>query len=111
MDIMDLLKGSPELLGGLKNLGLDDSKIGDLANGVGDQLGGSSGFDFTDLLTGLDADSFLGKLDVASLAEQAGIDASTVQSALGMLAPVIAQFTGAGEGGLLGGLVKGLFKK
>ena len=110
MDIMDLLKGSPELLDGLKGLGLDDNNIGDLASGVGDQLGGGDGFDFTDLLTGLTGDSFLENVDITALAQQVGISPETVQSAMALVAPVIADFTG-GAGGGLGGLVKGLFKK
>ena len=108
MDIMDLLKGSPELLDGLKGLGLDDNNIGDLANGVGDQLGGGDGFDFTDLLTGLTGDGFLENVDIGALAAQVGISPEVVQQAVAMVAPQIAEFTGGGGG--LGGLVKGLFK-
>lgn len=111
MNILDLLKGAPDLLGQLQELGLDEGQIGNLASQVGQQLGGDDGFDFSDLLGALDADSFLGKLDADNLAGQLGLDAGTAKSALDALAPKIAEFTpGEGAGGMLGGLVKGLFK-
>ncbi len=110
MNIGDLLKAAPDLIGGLKDLGLTDDKIGDLAGEVGSQLGGDDGFDFADLLSGLNADSFLGQLDIESIAAKIGISPEIAQSAIGLIAPKIADFTSGGSGlGKLAGLAKGLF--
>lgn len=113
MEISDLLKGAPDLMGGLKDLGLSDGNVSDLGQELGNQLGGDDGFDFTDLLSGLDADSFLGKLDVGSIAEKVGISPEIAQGAISLIAPKIAEFTGGSGGALgkLGGFAKSLFGK
>ena len=110
MDIMDLLKNVPGLKDQLSGLGLDDNNISDMASGVKKQLAGDDGFDLTDLLTALDADSFLGKMDVGALAQQVGVSPEMVQGALALIAPKIAEFTGGGSAlGGLGGFAKKLF--
>ena len=102
MDISDLI-GSSDLTSALKDLGLSDANVGDLGREVGNQLSGGDGFDLTDLLTGLDLDSFLSKIDVAALAERVGISAELASGALGLIAPQVADF---GEGSALGAVSK-----
>lgn len=110
MDIGTLLKAAPDLMGGLGELGLSEDKIGDLGGEIGNQLGGDDGFDFSDLLTGLDADSFLGKIDTESLAAKVGISPDIAQGAIALIAPKIAEFTGGSAGlGKIASLAKGLF--
>jgi hypothetical protein len=110
MDIMDLVKNASGLKEQLSGLGLDESKIEGMANGVKEQLGGSDGFDLGDLLTSLDADSFLGKMDIGALAEQAGISPDVVENALSAIAPKVAEFTGgSGALGGIGSIAKKLF--
>ena len=110
MDIGMLLKAAPDLMGGLGELGLSEEKIGDLGGEIGNQLGGGDGFDFSDLLTGLDADSFLSQIDIDSLAGKIGISPAIAQGAVALIAPKIAEFTGGSSGlGKIAGLAKGLF--
>ena len=108
MNIASLIGGAPELVDGLKGLGLTDVNIADMAEGIGQQLGGDDGFDFTDLLTTLQADSFLSRIDAPALAEKALISPGLAQQALGLLAPAIADFGGS-KLGVLGKLAGGLF--
>ena len=44
MNIASLIDGAPELADGLKGLGLTDVNIADMAEGIGQQLGGDDGF-------------------------------------------------------------------
>ena len=113
MNIGDLIGAAPELMDSLKGLGLGDSQISELGSQLGSQLAGDDGFDLGDLLTGLDLQSFMQKVDVASLAGQLGIDESTVQSALQLIGPKVDAFQGdlGGNLGKLGSLAKGLFGK
>ena len=112
MQLDQLLNAAPELLDNLKGLGLSEDNISSMAGAVGDQLGGTDGLGLADLLSGLDADAFLSKVDVQAVAEKVGIDASLVESALTMVAPAVAEFTGEGSLlGKLGGLAKGLLKE
>lgn len=114
MDIGDLIKGAPDLIGGLQNLGLSDDNVGDLGREIGGQLTGGDGFDLTDLLSGFDADSFLSQIDVAALSSKLGISPEIASAAVGLIAPKIAEFTGGGGGSQLGGLMnmaKNLFGK
>lgn len=109
MDFADLLDG--DLTSALGGLGLSDSNISDLGRNVGEQLLGGDGFDLSDLLTGLDAESFLGKVDVAGLAEAVGISPELANRALAMLAPKVADFMGGDTSplGSVGKLASKLF--
>ena len=114
MDFQDLLKGAPDLTDNLKGLGLSDEKLGDFGHEVGSQLAGGDGFDLSDLLAGLDADSFLSRIDIASLATKVGISSDTATAAISMIAPAVAEFMGGGQGsalGSIGGLASKLFKR
>jgi len=104
MDIMDLLKNAPGLLDSIQQAGVPEDKVSGLGNAIGQQLGGSDGFDFTDLLGGLDLDSFTSKVDVSALAEQVGISPEIAQQALALVGPKIAEFTPGGLGALAGKL-------
>jgi len=108
MDVMDLLKNAPGLLDSIQQAGVPEAKIPEFGSALGQQLGGSAGFDFTDLLGGLDLDSFLSKVDAGSLADQIGISPEIVQQALTIIGPKIAEFSPGGLGGL-GGLAGKLF--
>ena len=111
MNISSLLQSAPELVGGLKDLGFDDGKISEMAGEIGAQLGGNDGFDFTDMLTGLQGDSFLQLLDVNALAENLLISPEIAQQALAMIAPAVANFGKDSKLGMLGKLAGGLFGK
>jgi hypothetical protein len=109
MNIASLLENTPELLSGLKGLGFDNSKISELAGEIGGQLGGADGFDITDLLSGLQSDDFLKQLDVNAISEKLLISPELAQQAVGMIAPVVANFGGGSKMGMLGKLAGGLF--
>lgn len=104
MDVMDLLKNAPGLLDSIQQAGVPEDKISGLGDAIGAQLGGGDGFDFTDLLGGLDLDSFLSKVDVGALAEQVGVSPETAQQVLGLIGPHIAEFAPGGLGALAGKL-------
>ena len=108
MNISSLIDGAPELANGLKHLGLSDKNISDMAGEIGQQLGGDDGFDFTDLITGLQADDFLNQLNIQSLAEKVLISPELAQQAISLIAPVIANFGGSNLG-VLGKIAGGLF--
>ena len=110
MDLGSLLSSSPELMDGLRGLGLEESQIGQLANTVGEQLGGGGGLDLAGLLGGLDLESFLSKIDVAAVAQAVGISPELAQSALDLIGPAVANFDGQSAGDLLGGLAKSFLK-
>ena len=103
MDISDLLDG--DLTSALRGLGLSDTNVSDLGTEIGGQLLGGDGFDLSDLLTGLDSESFLAKLNVAELAETVGISPELASGALALIAPKVADFVG-GEGSPLGAVGK-----
>ena len=107
MNISQLIKGAPELMSGLKDLGLDDQKVGSLGEGIGSQLGG--GIDLSSLLNGMNAQSFLEKIDVTALAEQVGVPPALATSAVKLIAPKVAEFTSEGGLGAVAGIAKGLF--
>ncbi len=109
MDLSNLIQGAPDLLDGLKGMGLSDDNISGMANEVGNQLGGGDGFDFTDLLSGLQADSFLEQIDVSALAAKVGISPDMAQQAINLVAPKVAEFTGGSGLGGLGKLAGSLF--
>jgi len=113
MNIGDLIGAAPELVDSLKGLGLGDSQINKLGSEIGSQLQGDDGFDLGDLLSGMDLQSFLQKIDVASLAGKLGVDETTVQSALQLIGPKVQDFPGdlGGNLGKLGSLAKGIFGK
>ena len=100
MDVMDLLKNAPGLLESVQQAGLPDDKVADLGAALGQQLGGGDGFDFTDLLGGLNLEGFLSQIDVASLAEQIGIAPEIAQRVLQVIGPQVAEFSPGGLSGL-----------
>ncbi len=104
MDIMDLLKNAPGLLDSIQNAGVPEDKISEFGSALGQQLGGGDGFDFTDLLGGLDLDSFASKVDAGALAEQLGISPEVVQQVLSVVGPKIAEFSPGGLSSLAGKL-------
>ena len=104
MNIMDLLKNAPGLLESIQQAGVPGDTVSEFADALGQQLGGGSGFDFTDLLGGLDLDGFLSKVDVGALAEQVGLSPEIVQQALQVIGPKVAEFSPKGLGGLAGKL-------
>lgn len=106
MDVMDLLKNAPGLLASIQEAGVPQEKISDLGAALGEQLGGTDGFDFTDLIAGLDLDGFLSRVDAGSLAERLGISPEIVQQALQVIGPKIAEFSPGGLGSLAGKLFK-----
>lgn len=110
MDITGLLENAPELVQSLQGLGLDDPQIQGMAQEIGAQLSSGAGLDFTALLSGLNAETFLAQIDVAALAEKIGISAELAQSAVDLIAPAVANFDGGGVAGAVGNLAKGLFK-
>lgn len=110
MDLGSLLSSSPELMDGLRGLGLEESQIGPLANAVGDQLGGGGGIDLAALLSGLDLEGFLAKIDIGAVADVVGVSPELVQSAIDLIGPAVASFDGQNVGDLLGGLAKSFLK-
>ena len=111
MDIGSLLSNSSGLMDQLKGLGLSDGNISGMADEIGNQLGGGDGFDFTDLLKGLQADNFLDQVNIASLAEKIGISPEIAEQAISLIAPKVAEFTGDSPLGGLGKLAGSLFGK
>ena len=104
MDVGELLKNAPGLLEALQQTGVPADKLSSLGGALGDQLGGSDGFDFTDLLGGLDLDNFMSKVDAGSLAEQIGITPEVATQAIALIGPIIADFSPGNLGSLVGKL-------
>ena len=104
MDVMDLLGDAPGLLDSIKEAGVPDDKLSALGSAIGQQLGGDDGFDFTDLLGGLDLDSFLSKVDASSVAKQVGISPEIAQQVLSLIGPKVADFAPGGLASLAGKL-------
>lgn len=111
MNLNDLIGAAPELLSGLKELGLDEGQVDALSGEVGRQLLGGSGPDLGGLLTGLDVAGFLERIDVQELAARVGIDTGIAQAALQRIAPAVESFSGEGLTGRLGSLASGLFRR
>ena len=105
MDIADLINNG-DLTSALKGLGLSDANVGDLGRELGSQLTGGDGFDLSDLLSGLDAESFLAKIDIAAVAETVGISPQLASGALALIAPQVADFMGGGADSALGAVGK-----
>ena len=91
MDIGELISNAPDLAGGLQELGLDQSKVGELGQAITGQLAGEDGLDIGDLLSGFDAQSFLSRIDVSAVAEKVGISPEIAQTAIDLIAPKIAE--------------------
>ncbi|MEQ8858981.1 MAG: hypothetical protein RIC56_10055 [Pseudomonadales bacterium] len=109
MDIMDLLKGDGDLLESIKGLGVPEDKIPDLGQAIGQQLGGGDGFDLTDLLGGLDLQSFLAKVDVGAIASQLNLSPDVIQQVVALIGPKVQDFVPGGLGSL-GSLAGKLFR-
>ncbi len=105
-----MIENAPELMQGLQGLGLGEGEISGMAREIGGQLSSGDGLDFTSLLSGLNAETFLAQIDVAALAAKIGVAPETVQAAVELLAPAIANFGSQGAAGILSGVAKGLFK-
>ena len=110
MNIAQLLSGLPQIKDKLTALGLSDVQINGLADAIGKQLNGEDGFDFTDLLTGLNAGDFLSQLNVPQLADETLLSPDTVEKATQTIAPAIEEFGGS-AGGVLGKIASSLFSK
>jgi hypothetical protein len=104
MDVVDLLKNAPGLLEALQQTGVPQDKLSSLGGAIGDQLGGSDGFDLTDLLGGLDLDNFTSKINADSLAEQVGISPEIANQAIALIGPIIADFSPGNLGSIVGKL-------
>lgn len=100
MDILKILSAAPDALEGLKGLGLDDGNISQLADEVGNQVGGGDGIDLGDILTSLNSSDFLSQLDVGDIASKVGIAPDTVSQALNLIAPLVENFAGDNLGAL-----------
>jgi hypothetical protein len=87
MDVMELLDQS-DLVGSLKGLGLDDSTISELGSAISGQLSGGAGIEA--MVTGLDVNEIVQKLDIGKLAAQVGISPQLAQSAVALIAPKLA---------------------
>ncbi len=110
MNIMDLLEGVPGLLDSVKEAGVADDQLPGLGSALGQQLGGDDGFDFTDLLGGLDLENFVSQIDIGQLAEQVGISPAIAEQVVALIGPKVADFSPAdGLGGALGSLAGKLF--
>ncbi len=108
MDILNLIKGAPELLESIQAAGISEDKINPLGDAITSQLGGSDGFDLGDLLGALDAESFLSKVDPQAVADMVGIQPELVTKALDLISPFVADFSPEGLG-KLGSLAGKLF--
>lgn len=107
MDISKILSAAPDVLEGLKGLGLDDGNISQLADEVGNQVGGGDGLDLGDILTSLTGDDFLSQLDAGAIASKVGISPDIASQALNLIAPLIENFAGDNLGAL--GKIAGKF--
>ena len=96
MDVTSLLKDSPDLISALTEGGLPTDKVDDLGASIGNQLAGGGLGDLTELLGGLDLDSFLGKIDIGALAQDVGISPEIAQMAVSLIGPKVAEFVPGG---------------
>ena len=94
MNIGTLLENAPGLMDAIKDAGVPEEKIPDFGKEVTNQLSSEDGFDLSSMLTNMDADSFMEKMNIGAIAGKLGISTSVVQTALATLAPQIAKFTG-----------------
>ncbi|MEM7003394.1 MAG: hypothetical protein AAF529_21585 [Pseudomonadota bacterium] len=94
MNIAKLLGDTPGILESLSSIGLSGDKVDDFADQVGQQVAGDDGLDITDILTSLDASSFLQKVDVGQIAGKLGLSEDIVTQGLNIIAPAIEQFAG-----------------
>ena len=94
MGISKILSTAPDVLEGLKGLGLDDGNISQLADEVGNQVGGADGLDLGDILTSLSGDDFLSQLDAGAIASKIGISPDIASQALKLIAPLVEDFAG-----------------
>ncbi|MEM7097926.1 MAG: hypothetical protein AAF541_06655 [Pseudomonadota bacterium] len=110
MDIVKLLGDTPGLMEKLGDLGIQGDTAGEFANEVGQQVAGDDGLDLSDILTSLDATSFLQKVDAGAIAGKLGLSPEIVQQGLQLVAPAIEQFAGE-KLGVLGKLAGSFFKR
>ncbi len=111
MNLNDLIGSAPEVLSGLKDLGLEDRQVDAFSGEIGRQLLGGGGMDLGALLGGLDMARFIERVNVDELARNVGIDVSVARAALQKIAPAVEAFSGDGIVGRLGSLASGLFGK
>ena len=103
MDIINIISKAPGMLDQLKALGLSSDQAVQVGGEISQQLRDYGEPDLTDLLSGLDIQGFIGKIDLEQLASQTGIDVAQAQSVIETLAPAVQAFSGD-TGSLLGGL-------
>ena len=108
MDIINIISKTPGLLDALKGNGLSSDQVAKIGGEVTQQLREGGEFDLTDLLAGLDIDSFTQRVDVGALAEKVGMGNEQADAVLQQLAPAVQAFTGDGDS-LLGNLASGLW--
>ena len=109
MDLIGMISKSPELFEQLKSLGHDSDQVVCIGGELNRQLRASAGPDLTDLLKGLDVQSFIDRLDLAELARGAGIDPAQAASIIDIVAPAVEAFQ-ADPGPTVGSIAVGLFK-
>lgn len=106
MDIMDLLDSDGGLMSSIRDLGVPESRIPELGQAIGAQLGGSDGFDLSDLLGGLDLQGFLAKVDVGTIASQLDLSPDVVQQVVALIGPKVQDFVPGSLGSLVGKLFR-----
>jgi hypothetical protein len=94
MNVTELLQGSPELIEALLDAGIDRDKLDPLGEAIGRQLGGGPGLE--SLLGGLDAGSFLEKMNVTAIGRETGLPLDLVERALALVAPEVERFAPGG---------------
>jgi hypothetical protein len=103
MNVTDLLQRSPGLVEDLLDAGIDQDKLKPLGDAIGRQLGGGPGLE--SLLGGLDAGSFLEKMDVAAIGRETGLPPELVERGLALVAPQVESFAPGSPGPAAGRLL------
>lgn len=94
MNIAQLLSDTPGFLDGLSSAGFDSDSTSRFADEVSNQVAGDDGLDLSDILSSLNADSFLQKMDAGQIAQKIGLSEGMVAQGLKLIAPAIEQFAG-----------------
>ncbi|MEM7079128.1 MAG: hypothetical protein AAF513_10920 [Pseudomonadota bacterium] len=91
MEILELLRGSPEDWQALVDDGCSEAQIMRFCDEISEQLG-EDDFDITDVLVALDAETFAAELDLGKVAAQAGLTDRQVEHGVALLTPLVAAF-------------------
>jgi len=108
MDLVSLISKNLVLFEQLKDMGLENEQVVDVAGEVNRQLRAKEGPDLADCLTRLDMPGFLQLLDIEAIANRVGIDASLAGEAVRRIAPAVQAFNGD-PGSVIGKLAGSLF--